>query len=146
MLLLNPWPSFPQRFWAFSFSLLNKSLMQEFCAHLHQGKHIFQSNTNSVHFSLRLVCVHKRKKLKKSPLQKSTKIDAHTLYTSQHNSRSFKNERFFQINEEKTLDLSKFAPIQSQHPPSVRRRRSLGLNKGTTERRFLHVGSRDANP
>lgn len=72
-----------KKLWAFSFPLLNKSPMQEFCAYLHQGNSIFQSNTNSVYFSLRLVCVDKRKKLKKSPLQKSTKIDAHTLHTTQ---------------------------------------------------------------
>lgn len=135
-----------KRLWAFSFPLLNKSPMQEFCAYLHQGNSIFQSNTNSVYFSLRLVCVDKRKKLKKSPLQESTKIDAHTLHTSQHNPKSLKNERFFQVNEEKTLDLSKFAPKQRPNPRSLRRPCPLGLNKGTTERGFLHVGSRDVNP
>lgn len=106
-----------KRLRAFSFPpLLYKSLIQEFCAHLHQGKNIFQSNTNSVYFSLRLACLDKKKKLKKNSLWNSANIDPKALLMTQP--RSFKNERFIKVNEYKTLDLSKFAPKQSQHPQS----------------------------
>lgn len=133
-----------KRLWAFSSLLLHKSLMQEFCAYLRQGKSIFQSNTNSVYFSLRLVCVDKRKKLKKSPLQKSTKTDAHTLHTTQP--KKFQKWKILSSKWRENTGFIQVCTKTKPTPPSLRRPCSLGLNKGTTERGFLRVGSRDVNP
>lgn len=60
--------------------------------------------------------VHLEKKLKKNSLQNIANIDTQTLFM--RHPKNVKNWRFFQVNDEKILDLSKFAPKQSQHPQS----------------------------